>query len=220
VTTVFECFSTAASCRSFGLGLACGLLVATAAAMVYPSPRAETATAATADAQTPVRAAWHRGVAGADLGAAVRVSMTLLQGARASATSPSPAQLSATTEALLARAEEHRRQREFAEACAAFAELARQGAVTADTWADYADAQAAITGRLAGDPSRAIESALALEPAHPKALWLRASLAHEQHRYADALADWRRLLAVVPQGSSDARVIEANIAEATRLAQG
>lgn len=220
MTVVIEWFSTAASCRSFGVGLACGLLVASAAAMVYPSLRTESSTAAPAQAQAPVRAAWHRGIAGTDLVTAVRVSMPLLQGARASATRPSPAQFSATTEALLARAEEHRRKREFAEACAAFAELARQGAMTADTWADYADAQAAMTGRLAGDPSRAIESALALNPAHPKALWLRASLAHEQHRYADALADWQRLLAVVPEGSSDARVIEANIAEATRLAQG
>ena len=37
-------------------------------------------------------------------------------------------------------------------------------------------------------------------------------------RYADALATWRRLLAVVPQDSSDARIVQANIAEAARLA--
>jgi len=41
-----------------------------------------------------------------------------------------------------------------------------------------------------------------------QALWLQASLAHEERRYADALATWQRLLAVVPPGSSDARIVE------------
>ncbi len=52
----------------------------------------------------------------------------------------------------------------------------------------------------------------------PKALWLKASLEHEEQRYRDAVSTWRNLLAVVPADSSDARIIEANIAEATRLA--
>jgi cytochrome c-type biogenesis protein CcmH len=73
---------------------------------------------------------------------------------------------------------------------------------------------------LAGAPARAIESALALEPGHAKALWLKASLAHEERRYADALATWRQLQALVPPGSSDAKIIQANIAEASRLAAG
>ena len=121
---------------------------------------------------------------------------------------------------LLARAEEHRRKREFKEACAAYYEAARLGAMTADSWADYADAQASLAGRLDGEPEKAIARALQLDPQHPKALWLKASLAHEQHRYKEALATWRQLLAVVPPGSSDARIVEANIAEASRLAKG
>jgi len=121
---------------------------------------------------------------------------------------------------LLASAEGHRRKREFKEACAAYAEAARLGAMTADSWADYADAQASLAGRLAGEPEKAIDRALELDPQHAKALWLKASLAHEQHRYRDALAAWRQLLAVVPPGSSDARIVEANIAEASRLAKG
>ena len=67
-------------------------------------------------------------------------------------------------------------------------------------------------------PPTALAKALALDPRHPKALWLKASLEHEEHRYQDAVATWRNLLAVVPVNSSDARIIEANIAEATRLA--
>ena len=87
------------------------------------------------------------------------------------------------------------------------------------SWADYADAQASVDGRIAGEPARYIAAALALDPQHPKALWLQASLAHEERRYADALAAWRRLQAVVPPDSSDARIVEANIAEAARLAR-
>jgi len=125
-----------------------------------------------------------------------------------------------STATILASAEDHRRKREFKEACAAYAEAARLGAMTADSWADYADAQASLAGRLAGEPEKAIARALELDPKQPKALWLKASLAHEQHRYKEALATWRQLLAVVPPGSSDARIVEANIAEASRLAKG
>jgi cytochrome c-type biogenesis protein CcmH len=92
--------------------------------------------------------------------------------------------------------------------------------MTADNWADYADALASMAGHLAGEPENALAHALALDPRHTKALWLKASLAHEQHRYDDALATWRQLLALVPPDSSDARIVEANIAEATRLANG
>lgn len=120
--------------------------------------------------------------------------------------------------ALLSQAAEHRRKREFQQACDLFAVVVKRGGMTADAWADYADAQAGVSGRLSGEPARAIEAALAADPQHPKALWLEASLAHEQQRYDDALRAWQQLLAVVPAGSSDARIVTANIAEATRLA--
>jgi len=163
----------------------------------------------------------HKTSAAGTLGDAVAASVALLP-ARRSATMAAPTSRieSGESATLLARAEQHRRQREFKEACAAYAAVARLGAMTADTWADYADAQASLVGGLAGTPEKAIDSALALDPRHPKALWLKASLAHEQHQYQEALATWRRLLVVVPPGSSDARIVEANIAEATRLASG
>lgn len=121
-------------------------------------------------------------------------------------------------DALLSRAEEHRRKREFKQACDLFAVVVQRGGMTADAWADYADAQAGVSGKLSGEPAHAIEAALAADPQHPKALWLEASLAHEEQRYDDALGAWQQLLAVVPAGSSDARIVTANIAEATRLA--
>jgi cytochrome c-type biogenesis protein CcmH/NrfG len=122
--------------------------------------------------------------------------------------------------ARIASAEQHRRKREFKEACADYAVVVRLGAMNADTWADYADAQASLAGRLSGAPEQAIDRALSLDPKHTKALWLKASLAHEQHRYDDAVAAWQQLSALVPAGSSDARIVEANIAEAKQLASG
>jgi len=84
--------------------------------------------------------------------------------------------------------------------------------------ADNADGKACAGGELAGDPAKALAGALALDPRHTKALWLKASLAHEQHRYKEALTTWQQLLTLVPPVSSDARIVEANMAEASRLA--
>jgi len=119
---------------------------------------------------------------------------------------------------LIGQADELRRQRKFNEAAETYRRAAAAGRMTADSWADYADALASAGSSLKGAPADALAKALALDPKHPKALWLKASLEHEEHRYRDAVGTWRNLLAVVPANSSDARIIEANIAEATRLA--
>ena len=119
---------------------------------------------------------------------------------------------------LVAQADELRRERKFKEAAEVYRRAVVMGRMDADSWADYADALASTGSSLQGAPAAALAKALALEPRHPKALWLKASLEHEEHRYRDAVSTWRNLLAVVPADSSDARIIEANIAEATRLA--
>lgn len=204
---------------SFGLGLACGLLVAgigfaihgRLAASWSSMPGANDSRAASTDA-------WRHPVPSAGLSDSVRVSAVLLSAGRPVVADAAPG--SGSVPDLLARAEEHRRKREFQQACALYAAVATQGGMTADAWADYADAQASASGRLAGAPARAIEAALLLEPGHAKALWLKASLAHEERRYSDALKAWRQLQALMPPGSSDAKIIEANIAEASRLAAG
>jgi cytochrome c-type biogenesis protein CcmH len=118
----------------------------------------------------------------------------------------------------LALASLYRQQRQFAPARDAFARVADLDAMTADAWADYADVQASVSGSLAGEPETFMDRALALDPRHPKALWLKASLAHEQGKEDEALALWKRLRAVLPADSSDARLVENNIAEAERLA--
>lgn len=112
-----------------------------------------------------------------------------------------------------------RQQRDFAGARVAFKRVIALRAMTADAWADYADALGSLSqGSLKGEPARAIESALALDPNHPKALWLKASLAHDEHRYTDALRTWRQLRAALPADSPDIAAIDGNIAESAQLA--
>ena len=123
------------------------------------------------------------------------------------------------TEAWLALAELQRSARNFAAANDAYERLIALKAMTADSWADYADAQASLTGSLSNDKTRAaVDAALKLEPKHAKALWLQASIAHEEHRYNDALALWQRLLTVIPKDSADTKIIQANLDEARALA--
>jgi tetratricopeptide (TPR) repeat protein len=152
------------------------------------------------------------------------VVMTTLQmraapAANASAMMPDASAPARSTE-LVAQADDLRRQRRFKEATEVYRRAAASGRMNADSWADYADALASAGSSLKGAPADALAQALALDPRHPKALWLKASLEHEEHHYRDAVSTWRNLLAVVPANSSDARIIEANIAEASRLAAG
>ena len=118
-----------------------------------------------------------------------------------------------------ALAETYRRERAYARAHEAFTKLQQLGAMTADTWADDADVLASVGGgSLRGDAARAIDRALALDPRHAKALWLKASLAHEERRFNDALIVWKKLRSVLPPDSSDVQIVDANIAEAAQLA--
>jgi cytochrome c-type biogenesis protein CcmH/NrfG len=127
--------------------------------------------------------------------------------------------LDASDRADLARAAQLRQARNFTGAGVVYARLAAKGAMSADAWADYADISASLRGgKLAGVPAAYLAQALRLDPRHPKALWLDASLAHEEARDADALTTWRLLSQVLPPDAADQKIIAVNIAEATRLA--
>jgi hypothetical protein len=122
-------------------------------------------------------------------------------------------------EAWLALGRAHRFAREFAPAATAYETALQLDDRNADAWADYADALASANGRsLAGKPAKAIDRTLQLEPNHLKGLWLAASLDLEEHRYTAALAHWQKLRSVLPEGSPDVAIIDANIAEARQLA--
>jgi cytochrome c-type biogenesis protein CcmH len=122
-------------------------------------------------------------------------------------------------QAWLALADARRTERDYAGARNAYRKVVDLHAMSAQSWADYADVLGSLAGgSLSGEAGRAIDSALAMDPANPKALWLKASEANEQHRYAEALSWWKKLRAVVPPDSADARMVDANIAEAASLA--
>ena len=138
----------------------------------------------------------------------------------------SPAELQARTQqnprdaqAWAALAEERRSQRDNAGARDALQQLIALHAMTAQTWADYADVLASLNGgSLAGGAGEAIDKALALDPANTKALWLKASQAHERQQFSAALQWWQKLRAALPPESPDLRIIDGNIAEDTQLA--
>jgi len=109
-------------------------------------------------------------------------------------------------------------QRRFAEAQAVYEEAVKSDPMDADAWADLADSAASAAGNDLTKGRDAIMHALAIDPRHRKALWLRASLELQEQRYLEAAATWRELQTLVAEGSADARVIAANIVEADALA--
>jgi cytochrome c-type biogenesis protein CcmH len=122
-------------------------------------------------------------------------------------------------ESWLALAALQREQHQDKEAHAAYQQVIALHGMTAQAWSDYADLLASLAGgSLDGEAGRAIDSALTADPANAKALWLKASQAHAQRHYTEALAWWRKLLALLPADSPDTRIINANIAEDAQLA--
>lgn len=121
--------------------------------------------------------------------------------------------------AWVALAQAERSARSFEASQKAFKKAIELKSMSADDWADYADVIGTVEGKLSS-AGAAIEKALALDARHSKALWLKASLALEEHRYKDALEQWQRLRAVVADSSPDARIVDANIEEARALAKG
>ncbi|MBL0140825.1 MAG: c-type cytochrome biogenesis protein CcmI [Betaproteobacteria bacterium] len=101
-------------------------------------------------------------------------------------------------------------------ALAAYAHLAKIAPQEASVLADYADALGASRGRnLAGEPTELVMRALQVDPRHPKALALAASAKLNSGDFAESLAYWERLYAVVPPGSEDAAEVR-NVIEDVR----
>lgn len=91
----------------------------------------------------------------------------------------------------------------------------------ADLLIDYADTLAASLGGFDAKVLDLIERALKLDPQNMQGLWLRGSAALAAQRYEQAIGDWDVLLKLLPPGSQEAGMVEANIAEArTRQAAG
>ncbi|MFO1415324.1 MAG: hypothetical protein U1F10_15745 [Burkholderiales bacterium] len=84
---------------------------------------------------------------------------------------------------------------------------------------EYADALGmAQGGTLAGTPQDLVQRALAIAPAHPRALEMAGSAAFERGDYPTALRQWRALLAQLPADDPQARELAAAIGRAELLA--
>jgi cytochrome c-type biogenesis protein CcmH len=119
----------------------------------------------------------------------------------------------------LSLAASYKQQRNNSAARIAYERVILLRGMDSQAWADYADVLASLNhGLLDAGATRAINNALAMDPTNPKALWLQATQAYQQKRYADSRVIWRQLKAVLPPNSDDAHMVEANIAEADRLA--
>lgn len=102
----------------------------------------------------------------------------------------------------------------FAEAAQAFARASERLPASAALLADQAEASALAQGeRLAGQPVALLQRALAIDAKHPKTLALLATAAIEQDDFAAGIGYWRRLRAVVPEGSADRARIDEVLAE-------
>jgi tetratricopeptide (TPR) repeat protein len=163
----------------------------------------------TSDARTPPTAA----ASGGSPGAAPSVRPDAVDPRIVGAPGGGPA-----VESWRREAEELRHARRFAEARVLYAKLAAATPEDADAWADLADASAAAAGGDLRAGAEALGHALQLDPAHPKALWLKASLELQEKHYASAIGLWQRLLERLPPDSNDARIVSANLEETRALA--
>jgi cytochrome c-type biogenesis protein CcmH len=90
----------------------------------------------------------------------------------------------------------------------------------AGLWVEFAEARGMQQGgTLAGAPRELVGKALSLDPGHPQALDLAGSAAWEAGEFALAATHWRRLLALIPEGSPRHLQLENAIQRAEQRAR-
>ncbi|HET6720693.1 MAG TPA: hypothetical protein VFH22_13650 [Rhodocyclaceae bacterium] len=120
---------------------------------------------------------------------------------------------------LLARS--HGQLQQYADAVAAYRRAADLLPADAGLLADWADAQVmANQGRWDDAARQLVQRALAIDRRHLKALALAGSAAFDRRDYAGAIGFWNEVKAVAPAASIEARLAEANRAEAARRLGG
>lgn len=111
--------------------------------------------------------------------------------------------------------------RKFSEADAAYEKAAALLPADASLLADWADAHVMAKGGQWDEASRKIvKRALAADAKHVKSLALAGSEAFDRADYKGAIAIWQRMKAASPADSMDAKLADANIAEANAMLSG
>lgn len=109
----------------------------------------------------------------------------------------------------------------FPDAATAYDRATALDGNNATLWADYAEALAMANGRrMAGKPLAAANRAVQIDPNNQRGLLLVGSAAFETGDYQKAIDSWKKLLALLPPGSDDAKVVSDQIDKAKELAAG
>jgi cytochrome c-type biogenesis protein CcmH len=108
----------------------------------------------------------------------------------------------------------------FPESAAAYGRAITLLPPDAQVLADFADTVAMSQGRkLSGEPERIVLQALTVDPNNIKALALSGTAAFERQDFRGAIAEWQKILVLVPEGSQAASGIQNSIRAAeARLA--
>ncbi|HTY03686.1 MAG TPA: hypothetical protein VMC81_08155 [Rhodocyclaceae bacterium] len=105
---------------------------------------------------------------------------------------------------------------QYKDADQAFTKASGLGQNDARLLAEWADAHVIASDRKWDQTARdLVARALAADPKNLKALALAGSEAFDRADYKAAIARWRKLRGIAPAGSMDAKLADANIAEAT-----
>lgn len=108
----------------------------------------------------------------------------------------------------------------YPESSAAFSRALGLLPPDAQHYADYADIVAMAQGKkLFGEPEKLVRRALEIDPKNIKALALAGTIAFDRQEYAQAIREWQKVLAQVPEDSAAAAGIAGSIRDAeNRLA--
>lgn len=107
----------------------------------------------------------------------------------------------------------------FGDAADAYAHLVKLAPPDAELLADYADSLAmSLNKSLQGAPEKLVARALQLDPKNVKALLLAGGASYERREYVAAVAQWKKVLALVPPDSETARSVASSIEEAQKVA--
>ena len=108
----------------------------------------------------------------------------------------------------------------FAQAAEAYKQLLAVTKPDPDLLTDYAVTLGmSLDKTLVGEPEALIDQALKLNPRHIQALALSGSAAFEKKDYRRAIAQWTKILSLVPPEAEMRASIQRNIAQAESLAK-
>jgi cytochrome c-type biogenesis protein CcmH len=122
--------------------------------------------------------------------------------------------------ALLGRA--YKATQRFAESRDAFKHAYALAPKDADVGVEYAEAQVLSSDdrHIAGEPRKLLDQAVQADPRNQRGLWLLGIAESQDGNYAAAIADWQRLLAVLPKDSDVAISVQKQIARAEAQRDG